>query len=146
VLPTNASVRLKLDDNSDYPHAGTIEFSEVTVDPDAGTVTLRARFPNPDGLLLPGMFVRVEAAQGVVPNAILAPQQGISRDAKGNATALVVRSDNKVAQVAVTAERAIGNKWLISAGLKPGDRLVVEGIDKVEVGARVKPVMTRLAH
>jgi membrane fusion protein (multidrug efflux system) len=146
VLPTRAAVRLKLDDGTDYPQSGTIEFSEVTVDPDAGTVTLRARFPNPDGLLLPGMFVRVEAPQGVVPNAILAPQQGITRDAKGNATALVVGPDNKVVERTVTADRAIGSMWLVTAGLKAGDRLIVEGTDKAPPGSSVKPVAVKLEH
>jgi membrane fusion protein (multidrug efflux system) len=144
VLPTRAAVRLKLDDGTDYPQTGTIEFSEVTVDVDAGTVTLRARFPNPDGLLLPGMFVRVEAPQGVVPNAILAPQQGITRDAKGNATALVVGADNKVVERTVTADRAIGAMWLVTSGLKAGDRLIVEGTDKAPPGSSVKPVAIKL--
>lgn len=139
-LPASATIRLKLDDGSDYPLEGRIEFAEPIVDPDSGTVTLRARFPNPDGLLLPGMFVRVVAPQSVVPNAILAPQQGIARDAKGNATALVVAADNKVQQRTVTAAQAIGDKWLITAGLKAGDRLIVEGTDKVQPDALVKPV------
>lgn len=143
VLPASATIRLKLDDGSDYPQSGTIEFAEQIVDPDSGTVTLRARFPNPDGLLLPGMFVRVVAPQSVVPDAILAPQKGISRDAKGAATALVVVKDNKVERRTVTAERAIGDKWLITAGLKTGDRLIIEGTDKVKAGDTVKPVPVR---
>ena len=139
-LPASATIRLKLEDGSDYPLEGRIEFAEPIVDPDSGTVTLRARFPNPDGLLLPGMFVRVVAPQSVVPNAILAPQQGIARDPKGNATALVVTKANKVEQRTVTAAQAIGDKWLITAGLKAGDRLIVEGTDKVQPGATIKPV------
>ena len=139
-LPAGATIRLKLEDGSDYPLEGRIEFAEPIVDPDSGTVTLRARFPNPDGLLLPGMFVRVVAPQSVVPNAILAPQQGIARDPKGNATALVVTKANKVEQRTVTAAQAIGDKWLITAGLKAGDRLIVEGTDKVQPGATIKPV------
>ena len=139
-LPASATIRLKLDDGSDYPLEGRIEFAEPIVDPDSGTVTLRARFPNPDGLLLPGMFVRVVAPQSVVPDAILAPQQGITRDAKGNATALVVGSGNKVERRTVTAAQAIGDTWLITAGLKAGDRLIVEGTDKVQPDAAVKPV------
>jgi len=139
-LPASATIRLKLDDGSDYPLEGRIEFAEPIVDPDSGTVTLRARFPNPDGLLLPGMFVRVVAPQSVVPNAILAPQQGISRDPKGNATALVVTNANKVERRTVTAAQAIGDKWLITDGLKAGDRLIVEGPDKVQPDATVKPV------
>ncbi len=140
VLPASATIRLKLDDGSDYPQSGTIEFTEPIVDPNSGTVTLRARFPNPDGLLMPGMFVRVVAPQSVVPNAILVPQQGISRDVKGAATALVVSKDNKVEKRSITADRAIGDKWLISAGLKAGDRIIVEGLNKVSVGDTVKPV------
>ena len=139
-LPASATIRLKLDDGSDYPLEGRIEFAEPIVDPDSGTVTLRARFPNPDGLLLPGMFVRVVAPQSVVPKAILAPQQGISRDPKGNATALVVTNANKVERRTVTAAQAIGDKWLITDGLKAGDRLIVEGTDKVQPDATVKPV------
>lgn len=140
LLPASADVRLKLEDGTDYPQGGTLEFSEPIVDPDSGTVTLRARFPNPDGLLLPGMFVRVVAPQSVVPNAILAPQQGISRDVKGDATALIATRDNKVERRLVTADRAIGDKWLITAGLKAGDRLIIEGTDKISPGDVIKPV------
>ncbi|MBT2246458.1 MULTISPECIES: efflux RND transporter periplasmic adaptor subunit [Sphingobium] len=139
-LPASATIRLKLDDGTEYPLEGRIEFAEPIVDVDSGTVTLRARFPNPDGMLLPGMFVRVVAPQSVVPGAILAPQQGIARDAKGNATALVVTKDNKVERRTVTAAQAIGDKWLITAGLKAGDRLIVEGTDKVQPDDKVKPV------
>ena len=135
-----ATIRLKLDDGTEYPLEGRIEFAEPIVDVDSGTVTLRARFPNPDGMLLPGMFVRVVAPQSVVPGAILAPQQGIARDAKGNATALVVTKDNKVERRTVTAAQAIGDKWLITAGLQAGDRLIVEGTDKVQPDDKVKPV------
>jgi len=140
VLPASATIRLKLDDGSDYPQSGTIEFTEPIVDQNSGTVTLRARFPNPEGLLMPGMFVRVVAPESIVPNAILAPQQGISRDAKGAATALIVTKDNKVERRTITADRAIGDKWLVSAGLKAGDRIIVEGLNKVSVGDTVKPV------
>ncbi|WP_260927854.1 efflux RND transporter periplasmic adaptor subunit [Novosphingobium sp. 9] len=144
MLPAEADVTLKLEDGTDYPVKGKVEFSEVDVDPDAGTVTIRARFPNPDGTLLPGMFARVETPQGVVPNAILAPQQGISRDAKGDATALVVDASNKVVQRQVTLGQAIGSKWLVTGGLKAGDKLIVEGTGKVQPGASVKPVETKL--
>lgn len=144
VLPASATVRLKLDDGSDYPHAGRIEFAEPIVDPNSGTVTLRARFPNPENMLMPGMFVRAVAQQSVVPNAILAPQQGIGRDPKGNATALVVTADNKVERRDVTTRQAIGDKWLVTAGLKAGDRLIVEGTDKVKAGDKVKPVIVTL--
>jgi membrane fusion protein (multidrug efflux system) len=140
VMPASAQVRLKLEDGGDYPFAGTVEFSEVNVDQSAGTVTIRARFPNPQRMLLPGMFVRVMTPQATVPNGILALQDGISRDPKGGATALVVGADNKVEQRPVTAAQAIGDKWLITAGLKPGDKLIVEGTGKVRPGEQVRPV------
>lgn len=144
VLPGSTKVALTLEDGTKYPAQGTIEFSEVNVDPEAGTVTIRARFPNPDGLLLPGMFVKVDAPQGVVQNGILAPQQGISRDAKGNGTALVVDASGKVEQRTVTTGQAIGDKWLITSGLKAGDRLIVEGTDKARAGAKVKVTTVKL--
>jgi membrane fusion protein (multidrug efflux system) len=145
-LPASAVIRLKLDDGSDYPYKGRVEFAEPIVDPNSGTVTLRARFPNPDGLLLPGMFVRVVAPQSVMPRAILAPQQGITRDPKGNASALVVNRADKVERRTVTAAQAIGDKWLITAGLKAGDRLIVEGTDKVMPDDKVRPVPVTLAR
>jgi membrane fusion protein, multidrug efflux system len=144
VLPATATARLKFEDGSEYSHMGTVEFSEVQVTQDSGTVTLRARFENPDGLLLPGMFVRVQVPQGVHQNAILVPQQGIARDAKGNASALIVMPDNKVAQRAVIASQAVGDQWLVTSGLSAGDRLIVEGTSKVRVGAVVKPVAVSL--
>lgn len=139
-LPASANIRLKLDDGSEYPLEGRIEFAEPIVDVNSGTVTLRAQFPNPDGLLLPGMFVRVVAPQAVVPGGILAPQQGIARDPKGNATALVVNKANKVVRRTVTTAQAVGDKWLVTAGLAAGDRLIVEGTDKVKPDDTVKPV------
>lgn len=143
-LPASARVRLTLENGRAYPLAGTFEFGEAAVDTSTGTVTLRARFANPDALLLPGMFVRVTVPQTVVRNGILAPQQGITRDAKGNATALVVDASNKVVQRQVTTAQAIGDKWLVTAGLKAGDRLIVQGSDKAPVGATVKPVAVKL--
>ncbi|MCH8686761.1 efflux RND transporter periplasmic adaptor subunit [Pedomonas mirosovicensis] len=141
VLPASAILQLKLEDGTDYPLKGKAEFAETIVDPDSGTVTIRARFPNPDGLLLPGMFVRVIAPQAVVPGAVLAPQQGVTRDPKGNATALVVTADNKVERRDIVTGQAIGDKWLVTKGLKAGDRLIVEGTDKVRAGQPVKPVL-----
>lgn len=143
VLPSGTAVRLKLSDGTVYDQPGRIEFAEVTVDANAGTVTLRARFPNVNGALLPGMFVRVETPQGTVPNGILAPQQGITRDVKGNATAFVVDGANKVVQRDVVIAQAIGTAWLVTGGLKAGDRLIVEGTDKVQPGATVKPVTAK---
>ncbi|WP_129645640.1 efflux RND transporter periplasmic adaptor subunit [Peristeroidobacter agariperforans] len=135
-----AKVRLRLEDGSQYKQAGTIKFQEVAVDESTGSVTLRAQFPNPDGMLLPGMYVRAVLDQAVSTTAILAPQQGITRDVKGNATALVLTADNKVEQRTLVAERAIGDRWLISNGLAEGDRLIVEGTSKVRVGDTVNPV------
>lgn len=146
LLPAKATVTLKLEDGTDFPQKGTVEFSEVDVDPDAGTVTIRASFPNPDGLLLPGMFVRVETPQGLVPNGILVPQQGISRDPKGDATAMVVNADNKVEVRQVTTDKAVGNQWLITKGLKAGDRLIVQGTGKIRPGMTVKPVQAKLDY
>jgi len=135
-----AQVRLRLEDGSQYKHAGTIKFQEVAVDESTGSVILRAQFPNPDDVLLPGMYVRAVLDQAVTTSAILAPQQGITRDVKGNATALVLTADNKVEQRTLVAERAIGDRWLISNGLAEGDRLIVEGTSKVRVGDTVNPV------
>lgn len=143
ILPASTAVTLRLEDGTKYPQAGTVEFSEVNVDPEAGTVTLRAKFPNPDGLLLPGMFVNVDTPQGLMRGGILAPQQGISRDAKGNGTALVVNAQGKVEQRTVVTAQAIGDKWLVTSGLKAGDRLIIEGIDKVRAGASVKAVTVK---
>jgi len=146
VLPSSATVSLTFEDGTSYPETGTVEFSEVTVDETAGTVTLRARFPNPRGMLLPGMFVRLEVPQAVVPEGILAPQQGITRDAKGEATALVVDANGKVAQRTVTAPRAIGTSWLVTKGLSAGDRLIVEGTDRASAGDTVQPHAVTLAE
>ncbi len=145
VDPGGADVTLTLDDGAQYKHPGHVEFSETAVDEGTGTVTIRASVPNPDGLLLPGMFVRVNMQQGIVPDGILAPQQGISRDPTGRATALVVGTGDKVEPREVDADRAIGDKWLVTGGLKAGDRLIVEGTDKVKPGQKVKPVAVTLA-
>jgi membrane fusion protein (multidrug efflux system) len=142
-LPASATIKLKLENGTDYPQTGVIEFAEATVDQSTGSVTIRARFPNPKNLLLPGMFVRVVSPEAIVPNAILAPQDGITRDPTGAATALIVGPDNKVVRRAVTTERAIGANWLITAGLKAGDRLIVQGVEKARAGAVVKPVAVK---
>jgi membrane fusion protein (multidrug efflux system) len=134
-----AQVRLRLEDGSDYAHPGTLEFSEVTVDEGTGSVTLRALIPNPERLLLPGMFVREVIQEGVREGAVLAPQQGISHDQKGSPTALVVGADNTVELRSIQTDRAIGDQWLVTAGLKPGDRVIVEGIQSARPGAKVAP-------
>lgn len=133
-------VAIKLEDGTPYAHAGKLELTEVAVDEATGSVTLRAVFPNPEHELLPGMYVHATVANGVDPKAILAPQQGITRNAKGEATALVVDEQNKVAQRTVSAERVVGSNWLIGSGLNEGDRLIVEGTSKVTIGAAVKPI------
>lgn len=135
-----ANVHLKLEDGSEYSEGGSMKFQEVAVDESTGSVTLRAEFPNPKGVLLPGMYVRAMLDQAVSTTAILAPQQGVTRDVKGNATALVLTADNKVEQRILTTERAIGDRWLISNGLNQGDRLIVEGTNKVRPGDTVNPV------
>lgn len=136
----NNIVSLKLEDGSVYDQKGHLETSEVAVDPSTGSVLLRAIFPNPDYLLLPGMFVRATITNDIVDNAILAPQQGITRDMTGQATAFIVDKDNKVKQIKLTTEKAIGNNWLVSSGLKSGDKLVVEGTNKIRNEQEVKMV------
>ncbi|GGU66369.1 secretion protein HlyD [Pseudomonas laurentiana] len=133
-----AKVQLTLEDGSSYAHAGRLEFSEVSVDPTTGSVTLRAVFPNPDHNLLPGMFVHAQLKAGIKNAAILAPQQGVTRDLKGAPTALVVNQDNKVELRQLKASRTVGNQWLIEEGLNPGDRLITEGLQFVKPGVEVK--------
>lgn len=136
----STTVHLRLEDGTQYAHAGSMKFQEVAVDESTGSVTLRAEFPNPDGMLLPGMYVRAVLDEAVNNSAILAPQQGVTRDPKGTATALVLTADNKVEQRTLVAERAIGDRWLISEGLAEGDRLIVEGTNKIRPGDAVNPV------
>ena len=133
-------VTLKLEDGSTYNQTGKLELTEIAVDESTGSVTMRAIFPNPQHILLPGMYVRASVTNGVKTDAILAPQQGITRDAKGDATALVVDSDNKVENRTVSTTQVIGNKWLINSGLQNGDRLIVQGTAKVQAGMTVKPI------
>jgi membrane fusion protein, multidrug efflux system len=134
-----AQVRLWLEDGSDYSHPGTLQFSEVTVDEGTGSVTLRALMPNPERLLLPGMFVREAIQEGTRQGAVLAPQQGVSHDQQGRANALVVGADNIVELRTLEIDRAVGDQWLVTSGLKPGDRLIVEGIQSAAPGAKVVP-------
>ena len=137
---TSAPVTLKLEDGSTYAHQGELKFAEVAVDETTGSVTLRAEFPNPEGNLLPGMYVRAVLADAVNPQAILAPQQGVSRDPQGHAVALIVNAEGKIEQRQITADRVIGSQWLVSSGLKAGDHLVVQGSNKAQVGAAVTAV------
>jgi membrane fusion protein (multidrug efflux system) len=132
-------VKLILPNGTVYPHEGRLQFSEVSVDPQTGSVTLRASFPNPDGMLMPGLYVRAQVVEGVRQRVVLAPQPGITRDPRGRATALVVGAGNKVEQRKVVADRPIGDKWVISEGLKTGDRLIVEGLMGLRAGMVVAP-------
>ena len=136
----STKLALKLEDGSVYKQNGTLQFQEIAVDESTGSVTLRATFPNPDGVLLPGMYVRTLVDEAVNPAAILVPQQAIQRDPKGNATALIVTADNKVEKRVVVTERAIGDTWLVNSGLNAGDRVIVEGVNKVRVGDLVRVV------
>ncbi|HVI97892.1 MAG TPA: efflux RND transporter periplasmic adaptor subunit [Sphingomonas sp.] len=138
--PASATVRLTLEDGSEYGQTGTVEFSEVVVDPNTGTVTMRARFPNPEGLLLPGMFVRARFAQAIDTSAFLVPQQAVTRDPKGEATVLIVGAENKVEQRTVKADRVDGANWVVTDGLKPGDKIITQGTAKAMPGMTVKPV------
>lgn len=135
----SADVTLKLDDGSTYPLKGKLQFTDVTVDPSTGAVRLRAIFPNPDGLLLPGLYVRATVNQGVDPHGILAPQGAVSHDQKGNPTALVVDDKNVARLRVLKTGRAIGNSWQVLDGLKPGDKLITEGLGKVMPDAPVVP-------
>lgn len=133
-----AKVDLVTSDGIKFPQSGTLEFSDVTVDQTTGSITLRAIFPNPDHTLLPGMFVRARLQEGTKPAALLVPQQGVTRTPRGDATVLVVGADNKVETRQIVASQAIGDKWLVTDGLKAGDRVVVSGLQKVRPGAQVK--------
>ena len=135
-----AKVKLLLEDGSAYPLEGKLAFAEATVDAGTSTVTLRAVFPNPKRELLPGMYVRAVIEQGVREQSLLVPQQGVSHDPLGNATAMVVNAESKVEPRQLKAERAIGDKWLVTDGLKAGDKLIVEGLQKVRPGAPVTTV------
>ncbi|MFJ3681431.1 efflux RND transporter periplasmic adaptor subunit [Pseudomonas sp. NPDC090208] len=133
-----ASVSLILENGSAYPLQGQLEFSEVSVDPSTGSVTLRAVFPNPDHLLLPGMFVRAQLQSGMREGAILAPQQGVTRDLKGTPGAWVVNADGVVEQRTLVASRTVGSAWLVEQGLQAGDRLITEGLQFVKPGMKVQ--------
>ena len=139
-VPTTAQVRLKLPDGSYYGYTGTVEFSEVLVDQTTGTVTIRARFPNPNSILLPGMFVSAQFAQAIDTSAFLVPQPAITRDPKGNATLWVVGAGNRAAQRVVVADRTQGAYWVVTQGLAPGEKVITQGTANLRDGAQVKPV------
>jgi membrane fusion protein (multidrug efflux system) len=135
-----ARVKLILEDGTPYAQAGTLKFSDVTVDPSTGSQNLRMVFPNPQLTLLPGMYVRAVVEEGVIDQAILVPQQGVTRDPKGNAIAMVVDGSGKVEQRMLQVDRAVGDQWLVREGLASGDRLILDGLQKVRPGASVKVV------
>ncbi len=137
---TASQVQLVLSDGAKYPIKGTLQFRDAEVDPTTASVTLRAVFPNPQGVLLPNMFVRAVLVEGVNDRAILAPQQAITRNTKGQPVALVVNAEKKIEQRMLTLDRAIGNQWLVATGLSAGDHLVVEGLQKARPGTPVREV------
>ena len=139
-VPTSAQVRLKLPDGSDYGFTGTVEFSEVLVDQATGTVTLRARFPNSQSVLLPGMFVTARFAQAVDTSAFLVPQSAVSRDPKGNATLWVVGPGNRAVERVVVADRTQGQYWVVTQGLAPGEKVITQGTANLKDGDPIKPV------
>jgi membrane fusion protein, multidrug efflux system len=132
--------RLIMEDGTEYEESGKLEFSEVRVDVGTGSVTMRAVFPNSKGVLLPGMFVHARIEEGVSEQALLVPQQGVSRNQKGEPTVLVVDSNNRVELRQVKTDRALGSRWLVSDGLQAGERVIVEGLQKVSPGAEVRVV------
>ncbi|EAW1946373.1 efflux RND transporter periplasmic adaptor subunit [Salmonella enterica subsp. enterica serovar Typhimurium] len=134
----SSTVQLVMENGQVYPIKGTLQFSDVTVDESTGSITLRAVFPNPQHSLLPGMFVRARIDEGVQPNAILVPQQGVTRTPRGDAMVMVVNDKSQVEARNVVAAQAIGDKWLISEGLKPGDKVIVSGLQKARPGVQVK--------
>lgn len=133
-------VTLILEDGSEYKIPGTLEFSEVTVDTATGTVALRAKFANPDGTLLPGLFVRTRVSQGKQSKVVLVPQGALSRDPRGGATVMVLAAGNKVEIRKVSADRTIADQWVVTDGLKPGDKLITQGLGKIRPGQVVVPV------
>ena len=145
-VPTAAQVRLKLPDGSEYGFSGTVEFSQVLVNQETGTVTLRARFPNPQSILLPGMFVTAQFAQAVNTAAFLVPQSAVARDPKGNATLFVVGPGNRAVQRVVVADRTQGPYWVVTQGLAPGEKVITQGTANLRDGAEIKPVPASAAQ
>jgi membrane fusion protein (multidrug efflux system) len=139
-MPGSTQVRLKLDDGSDYAYTGTVQFAEMITNESTGTVTLRAQFPNPEGTLLPGMFVQSVFTQAVDPNVFLVPQPAVQRDIGGEAYVYVVGPRNKAERRAVNATRTYGAYWVVKSGLKPGDKVITQGTGNLRAGAPIKPV------
>lgn len=140
-----ARVRLKLEDGTTYSEEGTLKFTDVTVDPSTGSQIVRVQFGNARGLLLPGMYVRAELVEGTRNNGILVPQSAVSRDEKGNPTTLVVGAGNKLEARKIAAPRTVGTNWLVTSGLKAGDKVVVDGAQMLRPGMPVKPVAPQAA-
>jgi membrane fusion protein (multidrug efflux system) len=138
--PSQAKVTLFLEDGSQYPLGGSLQFTDVTVDPGTGSVTVRALFPNPKTVLLPGMFVRARIDEGINDNVVLVPQVGVTRDAAGKSTTLVVGADSKVSLRAIQATRTSGTDWVVEGGLNDGEKVIVAGVQKVQPGATVRAV------
>ncbi len=138
--PASADIALTLDDGSAYPLKGRLQFADVTVDQTTGAVTLRAIFPNPKGVLLPGMYVRATVTQGAKPSALLAPQQGVTRNQSGQPVATVVNAEGKAETRILQTGGVVGDKWLVTDGLKAGDRVIVEGLQRVQPGISVHAV------
>jgi membrane fusion protein (multidrug efflux system) len=138
--PDQAKVTVFLEDGTQYPVAGTLQFTDITVDPNTGSVTVRALIPNPRNVLLPGMFVRARVDEGVDDNALLVPQTGVTHNQQGQATALVVGTDNKVVLRTLQATRTFGANWVVDGGLKEGEKVVVSGLQRVQPGALVRAV------
>jgi membrane fusion protein (multidrug efflux system) len=140
VEPGSTQVRLKLEDGSDYGYTGTVQFSEVMVNESTGTVTLRAKFPNPQNILLPGMFVQALFTSAVDPNVFLVPQAALQRDIGGDAYVFIVGAGNKAERRKVVADRTFGADWVVSGGLRPGDKVITQGTANLKSGAPIKPV------
>ncbi len=138
--PDQAKVNVFLEDGTQYPVAGTLQFTDITVDPNTGSVTVRALIPNPRNVLLPGMFVRARVDEGVDDNALLVPQTGVTHNQQGQATALVVGTDNKVVLRTIQATRTFGANWVVDGGLSEGEKVVVSGLQRVQPGALVRAV------
>ena len=139
--PKSAQVQLILEDGSTYPIPGTLAFSDITVDPGTGSIGLRAVFPNPNGALLPGLYVRARITKGVATAGMLIPQAAVSRDPKGHATVFVVGKGNKAELRPIAVSQTVGGKWLVTSGLKPGDQVIVEGLQKVRPDGLLKPAL-----
>lgn len=136
----NVAVKLKLDIGAEYKQSGKLEFAEANIDETTGTFTVRAEFPNPERILLPGMFVRAVIQEGIAENSFLLPQRGVGRNTKGEATGKFVTAEGKVEERVLTTRRSIGNSWLVDTGVKDGDKLIVEGAQLVRAGQAVTPV------